>query len=212
MSRTYDVTEKMILGFDMFLKTIFNAQKARRPSPAVNLEEIELSEEVRRDIAGMMRVNHTGEVCAQALYDGQAFVADETETRESLTEAAQEEQDHLAWCYERLNQLSAAPSVLNPFFYLSSFAIGVVAGKFGDKLSLGFVEATEAQVVKHLEEHLDRIPEGDLKSRAILTQMVEDEARHGDHAIEMGGQEFPEFIKKGMSLLSKIMTETTYRI
>lgn len=212
MSRTYDVTEKMILGFDMFLKTIFNAQKARRPSPGVNLEEIELSEEVRRDIAGMMRVNHTGEVCAQALYDGQAFVADETETRESLTEAAQEEQDHLAWCYERLNQLSAAPSVLNPFFYLSSFAIGVVAGKFGDKLSLGFVEATEAQVVKHLEEHLDRIPEGDLKSRAILTQMVEDEARHGDHAIEMGGQEFPEFIKKGMSLLSKIMTETTYRI
>ena len=212
MSRTYDVTEKMILGFDMFLKTIFNTQKARRSSPGVNLEEIELSEEVRRDIAGMMRVNHTGEVCAQALYDGQAFVADETETRESLTEAAQEEQDHLAWCYERLNQLSAAPSVLNPFFYLSSFAIGVVAGKFGDKLSLGFVEATEAQVVKHLEEHLDRIPEGDLKSRAILTQMVEDEARHGDHAIEMGGQEFPEFIKKGMSLLSKIMTETTYRI
>ena len=212
MSRTYDVTEKMILGFDMFLKTIFNMQKARRPSPAVNLEEIELSEEVRRDIAGMMRVNHTGEVCAQALYDGQAFVADETETRESLTEAAQEEQDHLAWCYERLNQLSAAPSVLNPFFYLSSFAIGVVAGKFGDKLSLGFVEATEAQVVKHLEEHLDRIPEGDFKSRAILTQMAEDEARHGDHAIEMGGQEFPEFIKKGMSLLSKIMTETTYRI
>ena len=212
MSRTYDVTEKMILGFDMFLKTIFNAQKARRPSPGVNLEEIELSEEVRRDIAGMMRVNHTGEVCAQALYDGQAFVADETETRESLTEAAQEEQDHLAWCYERLNQLSAAPSVLNPFFYLGSFAIGVVAGKFGDKLSLGFVEATEAQVVKHLEEHLDRIPEGDLKSRAILTQMVEDEARHGDHAIEMGGQEFPEFIKKGMSLLSKVMTETTYRI
>ena len=212
MSRTYDVTEKMILGFDMFLKTIFNAQKARRPSPGVNLEEIELSEEVRRDIAGMMRVNHTGEVCAQALYDGQAFVADETETRESLTEAAQEEQDHLAWCYERLNQLSAAPSVLNPFFYLSSFAIGVVAGKFGDKLSLGFVEATEAQVVKHLEGHLDRIPEGDFKSRAILTQMAEDEARHGDHAIEMGGQEFPEFIKKGMSLLSKIMTETTYRI
>ena len=212
MSRTYDVTEKMILGFDMFLKTIFNTQKARRPSPGVNLEEIELSEEVRRDIAGMMRVNHTGEVCAQALYDGQAFVADETETRESLTKAAQEEQDHLAWCYERLNQLSAAPSVLNPFFYLSSFAIGVVAGKFGDKLSLGFVEATEAQVVKHLEGHLDRIPEGDLKSRAILTQMVEDEARHGDHAIEMGGQEFPEVIKKGMSLLSKIMTETTYRI
>ena len=212
MSRTYDVTEKMILGFDMFLKTIFNIQKARRPSPGVNLEEIELSEEVRRDIAGMMRVNHTGEVCAQALYDGQAFVANETETRQSLTEAAQEEQDHLAWCYERLNQLSAAPSVLNPFFYLSSFAIGVVAGKFGDKLSLGFVEATEAQVVKHLEEHLGRIPEGDLKSRAILTQMVEDEAIHGDHAIEMGGQEFPEFVKKGMSLLSKVMTETTYRV
>ena len=212
MSRTYDVTEKMILGFDMFLKTIFNTQKARRPSPGVNLEEIELSAEVRRDIAGMMRVNHTGEVCAQALYDGQAFVANETETRQSLTEAAQEEQDHLAWCYERLDQLGAAPSVLNPFFYMSSFAIGVVAGKFGDKLSLGFVEATEAQVVKHLEEHLDRIPEEDLKSRAILMQMVEDEARHGDHAIEMGGQEFPEFIKKGMSLLSKIMTETTYRI
>ena len=127
-------------------------------------------------------------------------------------EAAEEEQDHLAWCYERLNQLNAAPSVLNPFFYLSSFAVGVVAGKLGDKLSLGFVEATEAQVVKHLEEHLDRIPEEDLKSRAILTQMVEDEARHGDHAIEMGGQEFPEFIKKGMSLLSKIMTESTYRI
>ena len=212
MSRTYDVTEKMILGFDMFLKTIFNTQKARRPSPGADLEEIEFSEDDRRDIAGLMRVNHTGEVCAQALYDGQAFVAEKQETRESLIKAAEEEQDHLAWCYERLDQLNAAPSVLNPFFYLSSFAAGALAGKFGDRLSLGFVEATEAQVVKHLEEHLDRIPEEDLKSRAILTKMVQDEARHGDHAIEMGGQEFPEFVKKGMSLLSKIMTETTYRI
>ena len=212
MSRTYDGTEKMILGFDMFLKTIFNTQKARRPSPGMDLEEIELSEEDRRDIAGLMRVNHTGEVCAQALYEGQAFVAEKQEIRESLIKAAEEEQDHLAWCYERLDQLSAAPSVLNPFFYLSSFAVGALAGKFGDTLSLGFVEATEAQVVKHLEDHLDRIPEEDLKSRAILRQMVEDEAKHGDHAIEMGGQEFPEFVKKGMSLLSKIMTETTYRV
>ena len=212
MSKTYDATEKMILGVDMFLKTIFNTQKARRPSPGAALEEIELSEEDRRDIARLMRVNHTGEVCAQALYDGQAFVAEKEETRESLIKAAEEEQDHLAWCYERLDQLNAAPSVLNPFFYLSSFAAGALAGKFGDRLSLGFVEATEAQVVKHLEEHLDRIPEEDLKSRAILTHMVEDEAKHGDHAIEMGGQEFPEFVKKGMSLLSKIMTETTYRI
>ncbi len=212
MSKTYDVTEKLILGVDMFLKTIFNTQKARRPSPGVDLEEIELSEEDRRDIAGLMRVNHTGEVCAQALYDGQAFVAEKQEIRESLIKAAEEEQDHLAWCYERLDQLSAAPSVLNPFFYLSSFAVGALAGKFGDTLSLGFVEATEAQVVKHLEDHLDRIPEEDLKSRAILGQMVEDEAKHGDHAIEMGGQEFPEFVKKGMSLLSKIMTETTYRV
>ncbi|MAI56297.1 MAG: demethoxyubiquinone hydroxylase family protein [Gammaproteobacteria bacterium] len=212
MSKTYDVTEKLILGVDMFLKTIFNTQKARRPSPGVDLEEIELSEEDRRDIAGLMRVNHTGEVCAQALYDGQAFVAEKQEIRESLIKAAEEEQDHLAWCYERLDQLSAAPSVLNPFFYLSSFAVGALAGKFGDTLSLGFVEATEAQVVKHLEDHLDRIPEEDLKSRAILRQMVEDEAKHGDHAIEMGGQEFPEFVKKGMSLLSKIMTETTYRV
>ena len=212
MSKTYDVTEKIILGFDMFLKTIFNTQEARRPSPGADLEEIEFSEDDRRDIAGLMRVNHTGEVCAQALYDGQAFVAEKQETRESLIKAAEEEQDHLAWCYERLDQLNAAPSVLNPFFYLSSFAAGALAGKFGDRLSLGFVEATEAQVVKHLEEHLDRIPEEDLKSRAILTKMVEDEARHGDHAIEMGGQEFPEFVKKGMSLLSKIMTETTYRI
>tara|TARA_A100000164_G_scaffold86448_1_gene74193 strand:+ start:2805 stop:3443 length:639 start_codon:yes stop_codon:yes gene_type:complete len=212
MSKTYDVTEKLILGVDMFLKTIFNTQKARRPSPGVDLEEIELSEEDRRDIAGLMRVNHTGEVCAQALYDGQAFVAEKQEIRESLIKAAEEEQDHLAWCHERLDQLSAAPSVLNPFFYLSSFAVGALAGKFGDTLSLGFVEATEAQVVKHLEDHLDRIPEEDLKSRAILGQMVEDEAKHGDHAIEMGGQEFPEFVKKGMSLLSKIMTETTYRV
>ena len=212
MSKTYDVTEKLILGVDMFLKTIFNTQKARRPSPGVDLEEIELSEEDRRDIAGLMRVNHTGEVCAQALYDGQAFVAEKQEIRESLIKAAEEEQDHLAWCHERLDQLSAAPSVLNPFFYLSSFAVGALAGKFGDTLSLGFVEATEAQVVKHLEDHLDRIPEEDLKSRAILRQMVEDEAKHGDHAIEMGGQEFPEFVKKGMSLLSKIMTETTYRV
>ncbi len=212
MSKTYDVTEKLILGVDMFLKTIFNTQKARRPSPGVDLEEIELSEEDRRDIAGLMRVNHTGEVCAQALYDGQAFVAEKQEIRESLIKAAEEEQDHLAWCYERLDQLGAAPSVLNPFFYLSSFAVGALAGKFGDTLSLGFVEATEAQVVKHLEDHLDRIPEEDLKSRAILGQMVEDEVKHGDHAIEMGGQEFPESVKKGMSLLSKIMTETTYRV
>ena len=205
MSKTYDVTEKLILSVDMFLKTIFNTQKAGRSSPGVDLEEIELSEEDRRDIAGLMRVNHTGEVCAQALYDGQAFVAEKQEIRESLIKAAEEEQDHLAWCYERLDQLSAAPSVLNPFFYLSSFAVGALAGKFGDTLSLGFVEATEAQVVKHLEDHLDRIPEEDLKSRAILRQMVEDEAKHGDHAIEMGGQEFPEFVKKGMSLLLSLI-------
>ena len=159
-----------------------------------------------------MRVNHTGEVCAQALYEGQALTAKQDDAKQSLLEAAAEEQDHLSWCAQRLDELDQRPSVFDPLFYGASFALGAGAGLLGDRVSLGFVEATEDQVVKHLNEHLQSIPEDDAKTRAILHAMREDEARHGAHALAMGGEKFPLPVKRAMSLLAKVMTHTTYRI
>ena len=159
-----------------------------------------------------MRVNHTGEVCAQALYQGQALTAKLPAVRDEMQQAALEEVDHLVWCEERLRELDSRASYLNPAWYGMSFALGAIAGAIGDKVSLGFVAATEEQVCSHLRDHLKQLPDEDRKSSLILQQMLEDEQRHGANALEAGGIDFPRPIKKAMSALSQLMTRTSYRI
>ena len=201
-----------IRGFDRALKTLTGSRTAQRKSPAEAIDDAPMSDAQRTHAAGLMRVNHTGEVCAQALYEGQALTSVNGEVRAKLLEAAGEEADHLAWCAERLGELGSAPSVLNPLFYAASYAMGAVTGLAGDKISLGFVEATEHQVCEHLERHLESLPAQDAKSHAIVERMRDEEARHGSEALELGGAEFPAPIKQAMTLLSRVMTETTYRV
>ncbi|AKN25622.1 ubiquinone biosynthesis protein [Stutzerimonas stutzeri] len=198
---------------DAALRTLlpFSGQPSR-PSPALLKTETELSESETRHVAGLMRINHTGEVCAQALYQGQALTARLPQVRQAMEQAADEEIDHLAWCEQRIRQLGSHTSVLNPIFYGLSFGIGASAGLISDRISLGFVAATEDQVCKHLDDHLGQLPAGDEKSRAILEQMRDDEAQHSTAAIEAGGLRFPAPVKFGMSLVSKVMTKATYRI
>ncbi|TBU76842.1 demethoxyubiquinone hydroxylase family protein [Pseudomonas daroniae] len=211
--RHYSPVDRLLLQADMALRTLlpFSGQPSR-PSPAIVEPEAELDEQQTRHIAGLMRINHTGEVCAQALYQGQALTAKLPRVRAAMEHAADEEVDHLAWCEQRIRQLGSHPSVLNPLFYGLSFGVGAVAGLVSDRVSLGFVAATEDQVVKHLEEHLEQIPEEDGKSRAILEQMRDDEQAHANSALDAGGARFPAPVKLGMTLLSKVMTKTTYRI
>jgi len=198
---------------DAALRTLlpFSGQPSR-PSPALLKTETELSKSETRHVAGLMRINHTGEVCAQALYQGQALTARLPQVRQAMEQAADEEIDHLAWCEQRIRQLGSHTSVLNPIFYGLSFGIGASAGLISDRISLGFVAATEDQVCKHLDDHLGQLPAGDEKSRAILEQMRDDEAQHSTAAIEAGGLRFPAPVKFGMSLVSKVMTKATYRI
>ena len=207
-----DAVDHLINGFDRALKTLTGGRTVQRENPAEQIQEADLSDAEKRHVGGLMRVNHTGEICAQALYEGQAMTARDPVAQRSLLDAAAEEQDHLTWCAQRLEELDARPSVLDPLFYGASFVLGAGAGLLGDRISLGFVEATEAQVVEHLNEHLDSIPQSDAKTRAILQTMRADEARHGAHALEMGGEEFPAMLKRGMSLAAKIMTKSSYRI
>ncbi len=211
--RQYSPVDRLLLQADMALRTLlpFSGQPSR-PSPAIVEQEAELDTQQTRHIAGLMRINHTGEVCAQALYQGQALTARLPRVREAMEHAADEEIDHLAWCEQRIRQLGSHPSVLNPLFYGLSFGVGAVAGLVSDRVSLGFVAATEDQVVRHLDEHLEQIPEQDNKSRAILEQMRSDELEHANSALDAGGVRFPAPIKLGMTLLSKVMTKTTYRI
>lgn len=206
-----DKVTDLILGFDRALRTLTGQQGAQRPSPAAELPEIVMDEADAAHAAGLMRVNHAGEICAQALYEGQALTARSDAARTALNEAAAEERDHLHWCRERLEELDARPSVLDPLFYGASFVLGAAAGLAGDRISLGFVEATEDQVVSHLEGHLQDLPEADHRSRAIVEQMREDEARHGAAALEMGGEEFPPPVKALMTMVSGVMTRTTYK-
>ncbi|MCF7201212.1 2-polyprenyl-3-methyl-6-methoxy-1,4-benzoquinone monooxygenase [Pseudomonas oligotrophica] len=211
--RHYSPVDRLLMQADSALRTLlpFSGQPGR-PSPAVIREEPELNESEARHVAGLMRINHTGEVCAQALYQGQALTARLPRVREAMEKAADEEVDHLAWCEQRIRQLGSHTSVLNPLFYGLSFGIGASAGLISDRISLGFVAATEDQVCKHLDDHLQRLPAQDGKSRAILEQMREDEARHSTAAIDAGGLRFPAPVKFGMSLVAKAMTKTTYRI
>ncbi|MBU2332579.1 MAG: 2-polyprenyl-3-methyl-6-methoxy-1,4-benzoquinone monooxygenase [Gammaproteobacteria bacterium] len=211
--RHYSPADRLLMQADSALRTLlpFSGQPAR-PSPAVLKNEVELSESETRHVAGLMRINHTGEVCAQALYQGQALTARLPQVRRAMEQAADEEIDHLAWCEQRIRQLGSYTSVLNPLFYGLSFGIGATAGLISDRISLGFVAATEDQVCKHLDEHLGQLPASDDKSRAILEQMREDEQQHSTAAIEAGGLRFPAPVKFGMSLVSKVMTKATYRI
>jgi len=185
---------------------------ALRKSPGAPQPDIEMAERQRKHAAGLMRINHTGEVCAQALYVGQAAVARDESTRAQLLGAAQEETDHLAWCHERLRELDSRPSLLNPLWYVGSYAIGVAAGLRGDGWNLGFVVETERQVEAHLDEHLKRLPPEDLRSRAILETMKEDEARHAEHAEAAGARVLPPPIPRIMALASALMKAVAYRI
>lgn len=205
--------DNFITQFDTLLRTLVpSAATASRANPAYQHEEAELSPEEAKHAAGLMRINHTGEVCAQALYQGQALTAKLPEVRQQMQEAAIEEIDHLAWCEDRLKDLDSRTSLLNPLFYGLSFGVGALAGLAGDKYSLGFIAATEDQVGKHLEAHLEKLPNQDKRSKAVLEQMAIDEAEHAQLARDAGAVEFPAPIKGVMTLLSKVMTSTTYRI
>lgn len=205
--------DNFITQFDTLLRTLVpSAATASRANPAYQHEEAELSPEEIKHAAGLMRINHTGEVCAQALYQGQALTAKLPEVRQQMNEAAIEEIDHLAWCEDRLKDLDSRTSLLNPLFYGLSFGVGALAGLAGDKYSLGFIAATEDQVGKHLEAHLEKLPSQDKRSKAVLEQMAIDEAEHAQLARDSGAVEFPAPVKGVMTLLSKVMTSTTYRI
>ncbi len=211
--RHLSLLDKLITEADSVMKTITSrGNHAGRPSPSDGHSDTELSQAERKHVAGLMRVNHTGEVCAQALYQGQALTAKLPTVREEMQQAAQEEVDHLVWCEERLRELDSHTSYLNPAWYGMSFALGAIAGAIGDKVSLGFVAATEERVCAHLKEHLQQLPEEDRKSQLILQQMLEDEQRHGENALEAGGTDFPAPVKDAMSGVSKVMTSTSYRI
>ena len=202
--------DKFITGFDKGLRTVFAPAQTLRAVPGEHLPDAPLDEAQRKTAAALMRVNHSGEVCAQALYQGQALTAREAHARETLAQAAREETEHLAWTERRIAELGGAKSVLNPLFYAGSFALGAASGLLGDKWNLGFLAETERQVVRHLETHLERLPVDDAKSRAIVSQMRDDEARHASSARDHGGAELPGPVKAAMQASSKVMTETAY--
>ena len=205
--------DQLLIQFDQALRTcVPGTTEANRESPAANADEIELSNLEKQHAAGLMRINHTGEVCAQALYQGQATTALLGEVRKSMEQAAEEEVDHLAWCEQRLTELDSRPSVLNFLWYTLSFGLGAAAGLAGDKWSLGFVAETEHQVCEHLEDHLSKLPKQDNKSRAILEQMIADEKHHEETARQAGGLEPPIGIRQAMNAMSQLMKKTTYHI
>ncbi len=203
--------DTLISTADKALRSVFAPARAARPSPASGPAP-ELPEAERRQSGALMRVNHTGEVAAQALYHGQAFAARNENTRNLLLRAARDETDHLAWCEGRLSELQSRTSFLNPLWYAGSFAIGALAATFGDRVSLGFVAETERQVEGHLDEHLTRLPPGDLRSRAILEQMRTDEISHGAAARTAGGTGLPPLVSALMKHTSRVMTHTAYWI
>jgi ubiquinone biosynthesis monooxygenase Coq7 len=202
-----------IIEFDRALRSIVGATPMRRPVPdASTMSETELSAEEKKHAAGLMRVNHVGEVCAQALYQSQKLHAKSDDLKNKLEHAAIEEEDHLAWCERRLEELDSRPSLLNPVWYAGSFVLGSIAGLAGDKISLGFVAETEKQVEHHLDEHLKELPSNDHRSRAIVAQMRADEIAHGQMAIQEGGVELPSAVQKVMKTMAKVMTVTAYRV
>ncbi|MCW9047912.1 MAG: 2-polyprenyl-3-methyl-6-methoxy-1,4-benzoquinone monooxygenase [Gammaproteobacteria bacterium] len=211
--RNLNPIDQLIVQSDHALRTIFGKPATtERVNPSQDTAESKLNETERKLSSSLMRVNHSGEVSAQALYQGQALTARLDTVRESMQRAALEENDHLAWTEQRLNELSSQKSLLNPVWYGGSFAIGAIAGLLGDKWSLGFVAETEHQVIRHLDEHLEKLPENDARSEAVLKQMKTDEAFHATVALEGGGAELPWPVKKLMSAMSKVMTTSAYYI
>ncbi|SFZ78038.1 ubiquinone biosynthesis monooxygenase Coq7 [Chitinimonas taiwanensis DSM 18899] len=204
--------DQLITEFDRALRTVFAPAASLRPHPDAQLAEAELSPAEKRHAAGLMRVNHCGEVCAQALYQGQALTARDRATREALRQAAQEETEHLAWTERRLQELGSHKSLLNPLWYAGSLAMGVGAGLIGDRWNLGFLAETERQVSAHLDSHLGLLPDADAKSRAVVTQMHADETAHAATAVELGAAELPAPVKTAMRAMSQVMTTLAYRV
>lgn len=211
MQRQYSLFDHICLGFDQAIKALNNTMETTgEVYPAQDVDEQKLTEKERKLSAAYMRINHAGEICAQALYHGQGVVSRAPDIQVKMQEAAIEEGDHLDWCSKRLTELNSHPSYLNPVWYAGSFCIGMTAGMVGDDWSLGFVAETERQVIKHLQGHLDTLPEEDKRSAAILQRMQSDEAKHRDEAIKSGARELPGWIKAIMGVTSKVMVKTAY--
>jgi ubiquinone biosynthesis monooxygenase Coq7 len=204
--------DRLIEGLDVALRAVAGVHRAQRPSPAEGREEGELDDRERAHAAALMRVNHVGEVCAQALYQGQALTAREPGNRQALEHAALEEQDHLAWSAARIEELGGRLSFANPIWYAGAFAIGAAAGALGDRWSLAFLAETERQVEEHLSGHLSQLAATDVRTRAVVEQMRADEARHRDTALSLGAAELPAPVKGAMRLMSKVMTTVAHRI
>lgn len=204
--------DQAIVNFDKALRTLFAPAQSVRPIPGTDLPDLNQEEGDRRHAAGLMRINHCGEICAQALYQGQAMTCRTESVRRELEQASREETEHLAWTEQRIAELGGHKSLLNPLFYAGSLTLGMVAGKLGDKWNLGFLAETERQVEAHLSDHLDRLPAEDERSRAILIQMRDDECAHAEMAVRLGAAELPLPVKGAMKLMSKVMTTLTYRV
>jgi len=202
--------DQLIIGFDRALRTVFANAHTVRPIPGESRPEAEMSEEERRHAAALMRVNHCGEICAQALYQGQALMSGNEDIKKALAGAAQEETEHLAWTERRIAELGGRKSLLNPLWYGGSLAIGMLAARFGDRANLGFLAETERQVEAHLKGHLTRLPEQDLRSRDIVEQMKADEVAHAETALQLGGVELPAPVKAAMKASSRLMTGVAY--
>lgn len=211
--RDFTLSDHFICGIDKCIRTILpssNTSSTTYPGDGIN--EARLSEKEKKKIAGLMRINHSGEICAQALYLGQSMTARDTSIRDALKEAAEEETAHLTWCAQRLKELDNRTSFLNPLWFIGSLSIGVFAGLAGDRVSLGFLHETENQVVRHLSAHLKKLPFEDLRTKAILEQMKIDEAQHASLALQQGAISFPNWVKRSMQLTSKVMTTITYYV
>lgn len=209
--RDYSFFDKLCLGLDQAVRALTNnAKTTQHINPGKDTLESNLTDAERKQSAALMRINHAGEICAQALYHGQGLVSRSIEIQEKMQTAALEEGNHLHWCQQRLDELGSHTSYLNPLWYAGSFAIGMIAGMIGDKWSLGFVVETERQVIKHLDGHMHLLPQADARSYKILQQMEQDEAKHRDDALDAGANELPDVIKKGMSLTAKVMVKTAY--
>lgn len=210
-TRQYSFFDKLCLSVDQAVRALsHNVVTTGEPYPAKKTQEADLSDQERKHVAGLMRVNHAGEVCAQALYHGQGMVSRSSEVQEKMQQAAMEEGDHLYWCQQRIEELGSHTSYLNPLWYGGSFCIGMVAGMVGDDWSLGFVAETERQVIKHLRGHLETLPEQDKRSQVILKRMEQDEAKHRDEAVASGARELPSAVKAVMGVVSKVMVKSAY--
>jgi ubiquinone biosynthesis monooxygenase Coq7 len=211
--RTFTPIDRLLAGANNALRTIAAPTgRPARENPASDVAESDLTDQQKTHAAGLMRVNHAGEVAAQGLYQGHATVARDPKIEAQMQRAANEEFDHLAWCEQRLAELNAAPSLLSPVWYAGAFAIGAASGILGDRWSLGFIAETEKQVCAHLDSHLDRLPDGDNKSRAIIKKMRDEEEEHGENAVEAGAAELPTPVQRLMQLTAKVMTNTAYRL